>query len=61
MLSLEVSLGSFESWRGSVGDEALGEMKVDPEEREKDEDGRRVGKGLCERIRKVVRVGGGIL
>ena len=31
-----------------MGDKALGEMKVDPEEREQDEDGRRVGKGHWE-------------
>ena len=30
---LEVALGCVQSWRGSVGDEVLGEMKVDPEER----------------------------
>ena len=27
-------MGSFENWRRSTGDEALGEMKVDPEARE---------------------------
>ena len=42
--SLEVALGIVDSWRGSAGDEALGEMKVDPEESEQDEDGRRFGK-----------------
>ena len=30
--SSEVALGSVESWRGSAGDGALGEMKLDPEE-----------------------------
>ena len=38
-----VSLGCVESWRGSAGDEALGEIKVDLEDREQDEDGRRFG------------------
>ena len=42
--SLEVALGSVDSRRGSVGDEALGEMEVDTEGREQEEHGRRVGK-----------------
>ena len=29
--AIEVALGSNQSWRRSAGDEALGEMKVDPE------------------------------
>ena len=35
-------MGSVDSWRGPAGDDALGEMKVNPEESEQDEDGRRV-------------------
>ena len=36
-----------------MGDEALGEMKEDPEEREQDEDGWRVGKVHGRRLWRV--------
>ena len=37
-------MDSVKSWRGLAGDEELGEMKADQEEKEQDEDGRKVGK-----------------